>query len=636
MRALALILTVGMLVISSAVPAATPVHVWSQSFGGTNPDGLDDVFVDMNGNIVMTGLFGQTVNFGGGPMVATGGVDMYIAGYDASGAHRWSRQFEAMPSDVATDAAGNVVVVGFTTQAPDFGGGVLAPIGFTDLFVAKYDPNGVHLWSRRFGSASNHAQGWGVATDNTGNIVIIGTFSGTTSFGGAPLTSSAGDVVVAKYDPNGVHMWSRDFGGSTNNFGSGIAIDSSNNVVICGRFHGSVSFGGGTLTSVGGGDAYIAKYDANGVHVWSQRFGGAGTDHCMLLAIDAMGSILATGSFSVTANLGGGALTAAGPSDGFVAKYDAGGAHQWSHQFGSASVVADVSEAITIDASGSLLIGGRFEGAADFSGTVVTSAGGRDIFLAKYDTQGTLDWVQRFGSAQPEESASGLAVDPVGDIVAGGYFMATDFGGGPLTAVAFTDIFLVKFREQQPVPVLFTRFEATPVRGAVQVEWNLWSDEGLVSFALFRRAMDAPQQVTITSGDARATGAYTDTFVEPGRTYLYELEIRTTEGSVFRSPVATVTLAALQTSVGPNHPNPFNPETTIEYTVGERMPVTLEIVDVAGALVTRLEQGVRAAGTYRATWNGRDMMGRPVGSGVYFYRLSGAPEVAAGKMVLIK
>jgi flagellar hook assembly protein FlgD len=108
------------------------------------------------------------------------------------------------------------------------------------------------------------------------------------------------------------------------------------------------------------------------------------------------------------------------------------------------------------------------------------------------------------------------------------------------------------------------------------------------------------------------------------------------EGNKFRSPVSTLTVAAMRMSVGPNFPNPFNPSTTIEYTTSTRMQIAIEILDVSGAVVTRLEQGILPGGKHQVTWNGRDTAGRPVGSGVYFYRLAGMSSVAAGKMILLK
>jgi flagellar hook assembly protein FlgD len=97
-----------------------------------------------------------------------------------------------------------------------------------------------------------------------------------------------------------------------------------------------------------------------------------------------------------------------------------------------------------------------------------------------------------------------------------------------------------------------------------------------------------------------------------------------------------VTVPGLVATLGRNYPNPFNPATTIEYTLSEQSSAVLGIYNAAGRLVVRLDQGVRDVGTHRAEWNGRDASGRVVGSGVYFYRLEGAPGVMARKMVLLK
>ena len=85
-----------------------------------------------------------------------------------------------------------------------------------------------------------------------------------------------------------------------------------------------------------------------------------------------------------------------------------------------------------------------------------------------------------------------------------------------------------------------------------------------------------------------------------------------------------------------NTPNPFNPTTTIAYSLGAPARAVIEIFDASGAVVTRLDEGQKAAGTYSTTWNGRDASGRAVASGVYFYRLAGMPGVEAKKMVLLK
>lgn len=89
-------------------------------------------------------------------------------------------------------------------------------------------------------------------------------------------------------------------------------------------------------------------------------------------------------------------------------------------------------------------------------------------------------------------------------------------------------------------------------------------------------------------------------------------------------------------ALGQNFPNPFNPKTTIEYSLPTRTRAAMAIYDSEGKLVVRMDQGMREAGTHRVEWDGRDAAGATVGSGVYFYRLEGVAGVAPRKMVLLK
>jgi hypothetical protein len=85
-----------------------------------------------------------------------------------------------------------------------------------------------------------------------------------------------------------------------------------------------------------------------------------------------------------------------------------------------------------------------------------------------------------------------------------------------------------------------------------------------------------------------------------------------------------------------NYPNPFNPSTTIRYSLLRESPVTLTIVNTAGQEVVRLVDGVQAAGTYSAEWNGKDSRGFAVASGMYLSRLESAGQRSVKRMVLIR
>ncbi len=97
-------------------------------------------------------------------------------------------------------------------------------------------------------------------------------------------------------------------------------------------------------------------------------------------------------------------------------------------------------------------------------------------------------------------------------------------------------------------------------------------------------------------------------------------------------PTAPVVVTSLNT----NYPNPFNPSTTISYSVKEALPVTIEIYNVKGQLVKTLINEQKAAGTHTVVWNGTDNSNRPVSSGVYYYKMNAGKYSSTKKMIMMK
>jgi hypothetical protein len=425
--------------------------LWARGFGSTGQDSGSSVDVDPGGNVVVTGYFVNVVDFGGGPLTSGGGSDIIVAKYsDTSGAHIWSHSFGSTGDDrgrsVAMDQSGNVLVTGDFAGTVDFGGGLHTSGGGSDIIVAKYaGPDGAHLWSRRFGGMGNDL-GISVAVDLSGNVLVAGQFNGMVDFGGGPLTSVGIDIFVAKYAGlDGAHLWSRRFANTAADAAYSVAVDPSGDVLVTGQFQGTVDFGEGPLTSAGA-DIFVAKYAGlDGAHLWSRRFGGTGSDVGSSVAVDPLsGNVLVTGQFQGTVDFGGGPLTSVG-IDIFVAKY-AGpdGAHLWSRRF--ANTAADAGFSVVVDPSGNVMVTGQFNGMVDFGGGPLTSAG-YDIFVAKCaGTDGAHIWSRRFGGTAADVGTS-IVVDPGGNVlVTGSYQDTVDFGGGPLTSAGFNDILLLKLR----------------------------------------------------------------------------------------------------------------------------------------------------------------------------------------------
>ncbi len=443
------------LVVFAATSAfASPSHLWSKHFGSTGTDGGQSVAFDADGNVFVSGAFSGSVDFGGGALVSAGNQDAFVAKYDAAGNHIWSRRYGSTLVDygreLAVDAAGNVYLAGFFTGTVDFGGGPLMSAGSLDVFVLKLDASGGFLWNKRLGSTGAD-ECEGLALDSSANVVITGYFNGTVDFGGGPIMSAGNqDIFLAKYDASGAHVWSQRVGGTAYDYASAVACDPSANVVLIGYFFSSADFGGGALMSAGNSDIFVAKYDPNGAHVWSRRYGSTFRDEGYAIDTDPSGRVLAAGAFRLTVDFGGGPLTSSGNLDMFALQLDAAGTHQWSRRFGDAA--DDAARAIVDDGYGGVFLTGYFNFFVDFGGGEFVAAGATDTFLAKFNDAGVHQWSATFGDTQSDEG-SALASRAGFVLTTGSFAQSVNFGGGPLNSAGGPDVYLLKYDADSATPV---------------------------------------------------------------------------------------------------------------------------------------------------------------------------------------
>jgi hypothetical protein len=639
----AVCLCAAILGISSTIHAV-PALQWSNRYGDEQAIVWETTY-DLNGNLLVVGQFEGPIDFGGGPIgTAIGDQNIFVAKFNSAGVHQWSKSIGDAGLQygygIASDGVGNVYVTGaIVTGTANFGGGALGP----GAFLAKFAPSGAHAFSKVF------AGGGGVAVgcDPGNNIYLGGVLTGASIDLGGGALGNAGlgttDIFLAKFNSGGGHLWSKTFGDADSQFIYSLAVSRFGDVAIAGNVYGSANFGGGVLASAGAGDASLAKFDTAGNHVFSKLFGTGATQTGFSVAIDPSGNVYYAGFYFGSLDLGGGAFASAGADDCFLAKYDAAGNHLWSKTFGD---VDPNSTCPAIAAGGTwVYLTTQFSGTIDVGGGPMTAhANALDMVLVRFEGNGSYKWSKQFGTDNSTVSPWGITTVSRGvcgsAVAVGGDFYGTvNFGGGNLVnnhAGGRSQAWIAEFCDDEPIPVLISRFAADATGAGIEVSWDVRSDEAIESFALYRHeGVQAP--VTVASGayDSQMK-SFVDANVEPGRTYGYELVLRTPAGSEFRSPQATATARVLQATLEQNHPNPFNPSTTIAYTIDERTNVVVGIYDAAGTLVTRLEQGEQAPGRHEATWNGVDASGRAVGSGVYFYRLESGSGAGSRKMVLLK
>jgi hypothetical protein len=383
---------------------------------------------------------------------------------DAQPSSYWSVRYggpgedrSAWVSGIASTSNGDLVMAGTFRNTIDLGGATVTAVGGPDAWVARYREDGSRIWSVRFGGSENEDV-YSVACDENGNTYVSGSFSGPVDFGGGSRTVSFGAFLI-KLDSNGAYQWDRviELGGRGRAWG--ITIPNTSTVVLTGEFAGTVDLGGGTITAMSATtDSFVAAYNtANGAHSWSRALA---RDPSKVNATSAGGDVVVVSSFRGTASLGGGALVATGASaDVFLVRYrSSDGAHVWSRRYGGTNT--ETAHAIGSDGT-NVYVGGRFFGTTNLGGAELTADGiYYDAFVSKYSAaDGSHVWSRRFGGGAGHDETRSIAVSPT-RVTAGISFNGeVNIGSQRLTAInATADMLTVRLDPATGSPLLASHF----------------------------------------------------------------------------------------------------------------------------------------------------------------------------------
>ncbi|MBW2732877.1 MAG: nucleotide-binding protein, partial [Deltaproteobacteria bacterium] len=180
------------------------VHRWQRGLGGANYDVGEGVAIDGGGNVTVAGRFVGTANFGGGDVTSRGVNDIFVTSFTSEGVHRWQRALGGASTDiahgVAADNRGNVTVTGSFSGTVDLGGGDITASGGNDIFLTNFSATGVHRWQRTLGGSGSDTVYCVVADHN--DMIFTGLFSDTVDLGDGDVTSKGiTDVFVVKLGP---------------------------------------------------------------------------------------------------------------------------------------------------------------------------------------------------------------------------------------------------------------------------------------------------------------------------------------------------------------------------------------------------------------------------------------------------
>ena len=456
-----------------------PDFLWAQRTGGSGSDVGYSIAADTNGNVFVTGSFSTTNFLGSSNLISSGLTDIFIAKHSPSGSLLWARQAGGTGYDegrgIVADNAGNVYVTGHFQDTASFGATNLTSSGQSDVFVAKYDPDGNLVWVRRVGG-NDFDEGHAIALDTAGNIYLTGTFDKNATFGSAGTlmnNSGTSDIFVAKVDPLGDFVWALKAGGGEEDNGAGIALDAFGNVYVTGFFAGTATFESTNLTSRGGDtmrDGFLAKYNSNGALIWVQQLGGNNGDEAKAVATDLAGNAVITGSFTLSGLFGTNNLVGNG-KDIFIARFDGSGNNLWARQAGgNDAIYGDGGEGISTDPSGNIYATGFFSGMASFGTNVLTTSGFDDAFVSKCDTNGNVIWVRQAGGNLLDAGYGIALAGPERVCVTGFFYGTATFGSTNLISSGFEDLFTMELGMVGTPRISIARNGAN-----ITLSWPVWA-----------------------------------------------------------------------------------------------------------------------------------------------------------------
>lgn len=318
---------------------ADNTEAWTNQWGTRIRDIGVAVAVGENGDVYT----GGSSYMGGG-----GGTGALLARWTADGEQVWRQMWGRDETyndaaSLAVDQNGDVIVAGsvldLLVDLSEYG---------EDLFVARFTPDGSMVWSQQWGVAAVNDIARSVAIDADGNIYLAGSTEG--ELDGESHAGGGMDAFLVKLGPDSERIWTRVWGSAEEDEGHGVAVSSGGEVYVTGTTQGEMEAGADEVSD----DAFLTKWTAQGDQVWTRQWGGNSYDSALGLALESGGTILVAGETN------GEMALSQGWKDAFVTRYDPDGVQLLNLQFGSDE--NDGAESIAVGADGRVYVAGSTNG----------------------------------------------------------------------------------------------------------------------------------------------------------------------------------------------------------------------------------------------------------------------------------
>jgi len=522
----------------------------------------------------------------------------------------WTRQGGGAEDDelygLTTTSDGHYVIAGNFTGVFSLGDTVLNSAGEADIYVAKYTREAELVWAKRFGNEL-YDMALSVESDKNGNIYAAGFVVSENN-----KNDLDSDAWVIALSADGEELWTEQITTAQGDLIIDITVDADDVLYMTGEYAGAGEVGGYRLEEFGETDMFLAAYSlADRRFEWVEAAGGSGFDSGISVETTPDRNLIWAGYFYEDSDMFGQQLTGEGFEDIFVINLNNDASVNWMVTAGGEA--EDVANSIAVDQSGNVLVAGSFEGFAEFDGVAVNGSGGSDIYLAKYNSHGSIQWVRQAGGSEDDE-AHAVALDEYGNSYLTGAFQESAwFDNTELVSAGEDDLF-------------FARYDANGSLGSVDSEGGEQVDEGT------QIAIDA-HGATVLAGVFESEADFGDTtLVSGGALDIFVSRLSASDITGLGSGIETVQDFELHE----NYPNPFNPSTTIRFSLLRPAQVRLAVYNILGEEVKELVNDNLGPGSFNQKWLGKNNAGSSVVSGMYIYQLEVEGNMVAKKMLLLK
>ena len=395
--------------------SASGNRLWATYYGGSGEDIGFSVVCDNSSNVYLGGQTNSSSGIattGSHQSTFAGNADGFIVKFNSSGTRSWGTYYGGDQYEYAYLASDgtNIFIAGRTESATAIataGAYQTSIAGLREAFLAKFTASGARVWGTYIGG-SDHDYLYSVKCDQSGNVLVAGGTSSSTGIAtsGAHQTVNNGgmwDSFLMQFNTNGNIVWGTYYGGSSGDMAWNISTDNNSNIYVSGitESSNSISTSGSHQTNYGGGpwDAFVVKFNSNGVRQWGTYYGGNGDEssgyggsefYPPTISCDNTGNILFSGNTTSSDNIAtndGYDNTYNGMKDAFFVKLTSSGQREWGTYYGSTS--DDQATTIATDVQ-DVYIAGTTSSTSSISstGALQTAYGGgtSDGFVVKFNT----------------------------------------------------------------------------------------------------------------------------------------------------------------------------------------------------------------------------------------------------------